>query len=131
MRASVASAGSSATANVAGVSITLESGDTGAIIKGNTDSLKLIANDTLTVTGTGETYNVAAGIGQSEIKVGTGTNTGTLDIGSNFNKEDLWFQQAGNNLQVDLMGSSDKLTIDNWFLERAKRRCNRSIRVMA
>ena len=29
--------------------------------------------------------------------------------------QNIWLQQVGDNLQVDLMGSSDQLTIDDWF----------------
>ena len=29
--------------------------------------------------------------------------------------ENLWFQQNGNDLEVDLLGTSDKITIHNWY----------------
>ena len=41
-------------------------------------------------------------------KVGEGTVPGTFE-------ENLWFQQIGNNLQIDVLGTNNHLTIDNWF----------------
>jgi subtilisin-like proprotein convertase family protein len=86
-----------------------------ANVNGSNNSIRLAYDDTITATGTGQTYNFGSGSGQSEIGASGGANTGEVDFGSGITDETVWFQQAGNNLQIDLMGSTDHLTIDDWF----------------
>jgi hypothetical protein len=38
-----------------------------------------------------------------------------VDFAAGVTTSDLWFEQQGDNLQVDLMGTTDSLTIDDWF----------------
>ena len=37
-------------------------------------------------------------------------------FGTDISTEQLWFSQTGDDLQVDLVGSTDQLTVDNWFV---------------
>jgi hypothetical protein len=65
-------------------------------------------------TGTGETYKFSSGDGQIEIKAASSA-TGIVNFNSGLSDENLWFVKVGNNLQVDILGSNDELTIDDWF----------------
>jgi hypothetical protein len=38
-----------------------------------------------------------------------------LDFASGITDENLWFTQSGNNLNIDIMGTQNQFTIDNWF----------------
>jgi hypothetical protein len=40
---------------------------------------------------------------------------GEIDFGGGLTDENLWFTQSGNNLQIDLLGTSDQITVSNWF----------------
>ena len=82
-------------------------------------------NDTLTATATSQelvgnggsdTYQFGSGDGADTIVNGLSTNsgpTGTLELGAD--KGHLWFQQVGNNLQIDLLGSQDHVTVAGWY----------------
>jgi len=65
--------------------------------------------------GTGsDTYLFGMGSGQDVIR----ENTGTLDILSisGVAKEQLWFSRVGNDLEVRIIGTTDKASINNWYL---------------
>ena len=57
------------------------------------------------------------------LEIGSGSFTGgtliasggELDFGTGISDSNLWFLQSGNNLQIDLMGTTDNVTISNWF----------------
>ncbi len=36
-------------------------------------------------------------------------------FGTGVATDQLWFQQAGNDLEIDIIGTSDKITIANWY----------------
>jgi hypothetical protein len=38
-----------------------------------------------------------------------------MDFASGITDENLWFTQSGNNLNIDIMGTQNQFTIDNWF----------------
>ena len=40
---------------------------------------------------------------------------GTIGFGSGITDENLWFKQSGNNLLIELLGTTDTITVDNWF----------------
>jgi hypothetical protein len=40
---------------------------------------------------------------------------GVIGFGSGISDDDLWFKQSGNNLLIDLVGTTDQITVDNWF----------------
>jgi hypothetical protein len=75
-------------------------------------------NDVLTGNGGNDTYIFARGGGQDSIVNGAPGNaspSGELDFGANIGTGQLWFQQNGNDLTVDIMGTQDKITVSNWF----------------
>jgi Ca2+-binding RTX toxin-like protein len=67
--------------------------------------------------GGSDTYTLAPGYGALTVVNGiSGTNkaAGELLI-ENENPADLWLRQVGNNLEVDVMGTSTKTTVQGWF----------------
>jgi Ca2+-binding RTX toxin-like protein len=93
-------------------------------------------SDTLTATGTHDTliagtgtstlvdsgtlgaFDYNLGAGQATIISGASTNataSNELDFGAGITDNALWFLQAGNDLQIDVMGTTEKVTISNWF----------------
>lgn len=55
-------------------------------------------------------------IGINNLDFGTATTAnGKLTFGSGVTDENLWFQQSGNNLLIDLLDTTDQITVDNWF----------------
>ncbi|HBF29765.1 calcium-binding protein, partial [Rhizobium sp.] len=109
----VVSSGAHSISMTAG-SVKLESG-ANATITGNNDTVTLLGGNTATVTGTGETYMFGTGAGQDTIAAPRGNNTGVVDFGTNLTDENLWLVQSGNNLQIDILGTKDSLTINDWF----------------
>ena len=106
---------SSATVSGSDNAIVLYADDTLSVTgSGNSVSLEG-TNDTATSAGTGETYNFGAVNGQDVIGAASGTNTGSVALASSLTDENLWFQQSGDNLVVDTVGTSSSLTIDDWF----------------
>nr|WP_284502689.1 MULTISPECIES: calcium-binding protein [unclassified Caballeronia] len=74
-------------------------------------------NDTLIGQAGNDTYQFAKGDGQdsivdSDVTVG---NTDVLQL-SNLNQNNLWFKHVGNNLQINVMGTSDQITIKDWYV---------------
>ncbi len=43
------------------------------------------------------------------------SKTGRLVFGKDIDAEDLWFSRQGYDLQIDLLGTQDRVTIDNWY----------------
>ncbi|WP_316175741.1 choice-of-anchor tandem repeat GloVer-containing protein [Bradyrhizobium sp. SZCCHNRI1073] len=76
----------------------------------------IMASVTDSYGNTNNTYLVTTGSGQIEINAqkGTGT-TNNLDFTGSVTDQNLWFLQSGNNLQIDILGTSTSATIDNWF----------------
>ncbi len=76
-----------------------------------------VGNDTITG-GTGnDTYTLGRGYGIDTV-VENDTTTGNTDIArfnENIATDQLWFQHVGSNLEVSVIGTSDKFTIQNWY----------------
>jgi Ca2+-binding RTX toxin-like protein len=74
-------------------------------------------NDTL-YGGTGnDTYVFGRGYGAdvvSENDAAAG-NADVASFGAGLAYDQLWFAKSGNNLEVSIMGASDKLTVSNWY----------------
>lgn len=73
---------------------------------------------TLIDSGSSSFYQFALGDGQATIVNGSSSNgaaSNELNFGSGISDEQLWFQQSGNNLQIDLIGSNSQITVENWF----------------
>jgi Ca2+-binding RTX toxin-like protein len=74
-------------------------------------------NDTLAGGTGGDTYVFAPGSGQDALS-DYDSNTGNTDIASfalGVTVDQLWFRRSGNNLEVSLIGTDDKLSISNWY----------------
>ncbi|MEI8703370.1 beta strand repeat-containing protein [Mesorhizobium sp. ISC15] len=73
-------------------------------------------SDTL-VGGTGnDSYHFAAGGGADTIvESGAYNDNDELDFGAGIDANELWFSQQGDNLVVSVLGTTDKVTISNWF----------------
>jgi hypothetical protein len=93
------------------------------------DTLKAGAgNDTL-VTGTGNdtlygstgtnTYDFGSAFGTADKLYNAGANSaaaGTIAFtASSTTDENLWFVKSGNNLLIDLLGTTDQITVENWY----------------
>ena len=82
---------------------------------------KLVAGsgtDTLADGGTQGFYDFGRGDAQTAIvngAAGAVAPSNELDFGANITDQNLWFLQSGNNLQIDLMGTSSAVTVDGWF----------------
>ena len=94
----------------------------------NTDTLSTSASGNTLVASTGKVtlvdsgtqgiYQYGPGDGQTTIVNGSSSNTSAtnqLNFGSSVSDEQLWFLQSGNNLQIDMLGTSSQVTINNWF----------------
>ena len=76
-------------------------------------------NDTLNGGGGNDRYQFGYGDGQDVINnydtSGAATYTDTLALEAGVSVEDLWFSRNGNHLQVNLVGTDDQMTINNWY----------------
>jgi hypothetical protein len=106
---------------------TLEAGS------GNGDYLMAGSGATTMVAGTGndtllggagssygaDTYQFGASFETDTVNNNYGATrsaaSGEVDFLSGTTDEDLWFQESGNDLQIDLLGTSDQVTISGWF----------------
>jgi Ca2+-binding RTX toxin-like protein len=109
------------TLTVTGTHNTLTGGSGASTLVSSGSGNTLIAgsgNDTLTNQGTAGFYDVNLGAGETKIINGLATNTqasNELDFGAGITKSNLWFIQSGNDLQIDVMGTTETVTIANWF----------------
>ncbi|MNY00319.1 Bifunctional hemolysin/adenylate cyclase precursor [compost metagenome] len=75
-------------------------------------------NDTLTGGAGNDTYRLGRGSGSDTI-VENDATSGNSDLalfGSDIATDQLWFRQAGNNLEVSVIGTTDKFTLNNWYM---------------
>jgi Ca2+-binding RTX toxin-like protein len=69
--------------------------------------------------GTGnDTYKLGRGYGADTITENdtTAGNTDVARFEAGITKDQLWFVKTGNHLDVSIIGTSDKLTLTNWYL---------------
>ncbi|MGY3448388.1 calcium-binding protein [Bradyrhizobium sp. USDA 4353] len=77
------------------------------------------AGDNILVGGIGATYVYAPGDGNDVIINGVASlskPTGTLDLGSAYTADNFWFVKSGNDLEIDILGTHQQVTIADWFL---------------
>ncbi|MDV3443413.1 calcium-binding protein [Pseudomonas otitidis] len=70
-------------------------------------------NDTLIGSAYDDTYVFNLGDGNDVIQDGYGNDVLSFEQG--INNTDLWLQRTGNNLELSVLGSDDKVTISNWY----------------
>lgn len=74
--------------------------------------------DTLTGGNGNDTYLLGRGYG-AETVIENDTSAGVIDIAQflpGIGADQLWFQHAGNNLEVSVIGTADKLVIKDWYV---------------
>lgn len=74
-------------------------------------------NDTLNGGSGSDRYQFGDGDGQDTINNydSSTTNTDALVLDETLSIDDVWLSRNGNNLQVNLVGSDDQVTINNWY----------------
>jgi Ca2+-binding RTX toxin-like protein len=80
-----------------------------------------VGNDTLTGNGGYDVYQFGRGNGQGVIQNAAGNTAanGELDIGAGVATNQLWLQRAGNDLQIDIMGTASQMTVSGWYTSGA------------
>jgi len=106
--------GAGGVATISSGAVTLANGASATVI-GSNNTIAMNANGTVVAQGDDNIYLFGAGGGHGEIGAGDGANTGTVDFAPGIAASDLWFEQQGDTLQIDVMGTTDSLTIDDWF----------------
>jgi hypothetical protein len=48
------------------------------------------------------------------------TARGEIDFGAGISSGNLWFEQKGNDLQIDLMGTQNHITLSGWYAGNAR-----------
>jgi Ca2+-binding RTX toxin-like protein len=110
-----------ASASIAGTgnTITAAQNDAVTITSGSNTLIAGTGGDVFTNSGgSSNTYEFGAGFGQDTINNATSASTaanGTVAFQSGINDQNLWFQQSGNNLEIDLLGTNSQITVNNWF----------------
>jgi Ca2+-binding RTX toxin-like protein len=75
-------------------------------------------NNTLAGGAGNDTYLACRGMGQDRIVENDATagNTDTVSFGAGIANNQLWFGHTGNDLQISIIGTADKMTVQNWYL---------------
>jgi len=61
-------------------------------------------------------YQVTTSTGQSQINLSSATGSkNEIDFLSGITDQNLWFEHAGNDLKIDLLGTNTSTTVSNWF----------------
>ncbi|MCD8455313.1 calcium-binding protein [Xylella taiwanensis] len=78
-------------------------------------------NDVLDGGSGNDTYRFASGAGVDRIYDydTTAGNTDVVCIGPGVTTDQLWFRHVGADLEVSIMGTSDQITISNWYSDAA------------
>jgi hypothetical protein len=61
------------------------------------------------------TYLASSATGHATIDASSGSGTNVLDFTGNIADENLWFAQSGNDLKIEVMGSTTSVTVNGWF----------------
>ena len=68
------------------------------------------------ISGKNEIYEFASNFGSDSITINGGSaNAGHIVFGSGVTTQNLWFAQSGEDLQIDLMGTDESVTVSGWF----------------
>ncbi|MHB8283516.1 MAG: calcium-binding protein [Caulobacteraceae bacterium] len=77
-------------------------GDTNLFLGANGDTMNGANTDI---------YKIGANVGTETINLGS---SDTVQFGGSITSQDLWFATSGSNLEIDVLGTTEQLTIDNW-----------------
>jgi hypothetical protein len=71
--------------------------------------------------GGSDTYNLTRGASGADAIVETDGTAGVdqLIFGAGVATNQIWFRRVNNDLEVSIIGTSDKMTVDNWYLATA------------
>jgi len=102
-----------------GTDVLLGNGGNDLLIGGTgKDTLDSGAGNNIMVGGANATYLYHPGDGSDVIVNGTAsgtTATSTLDFGATLSADNFWFVKSGNDLQIDILGTHEQVTIADWF----------------
>ena len=77
------------------------------------------AGNDILVSGSGDdVFRFATGGGHDAIINGLASNTaasGELQLGAGITTDNLWFVQSGHDLEIEVMGTHDTITVADWF----------------
>jgi serralysin len=103
----------------AGTDVLVGNGGNDLLIGGaGKDTLDSGAGNNILVGAANTTYLYHPGDGRDVIINGTAAATaasGTLDFGAGMSADNFWFVKSGNDLQVDILGTHEQVTIADWF----------------
>ncbi|WP_316168619.1 MULTISPECIES: calcium-binding protein [unclassified Bradyrhizobium] len=64
----------------------------------------------------GNAFQISQSSGQSTINLSTTAgSTNEVDFLGSITDQNLWFEQSGNDLKIDLLGTANSTTVKNWF----------------
>jgi Ca2+-binding RTX toxin-like protein len=73
-------------------------------------------HDTLNGGAGDDVYRFNRGDGRDRIvDLDLSVNNDRLQLGSTIRRDQLWFSRAGNDLNIDIVGTSDRIAIDDWY----------------
>jgi hypothetical protein len=98
-------------------SVSLQNGNGNTVTMGSNSVLYVNSGTTDVINGGGsEQYNFAAAFGQDTINNGTSTAAnGTIAFSAGVTDENLWFVKSGNDLLIDLLGTTGQIKVAGWF----------------
>lgn len=77
-------------------------------------------NDSLTGGAGSDTYLFGRGSGADTLfDYDTLANTDLLSLGTTITTDQMWFRRVGSNLEVSVIGTDDKVTINSWYTSNA------------
>jgi hypothetical protein len=114
-------------------SVTIQLGASSVLVAGASDAVSVSGGgntvtvgsgtDVITLTGTEDTVDFGTSSGNATIINAIFNNSGIqsttaaneLDFGAGITDENLWFVHTGNNLQIDLLGTTHTVTISGFY----------------
>jgi hypothetical protein len=137
LRSTATVSGSSNTLSFSGNSATISGSSNTILASGNNTFTVTGSNNTLTdyngadtfiVGGTSttgvtingkayDTYEFVSNFGQDTVNNATGGSSplGQIIFGTGISAQNLWFAQSGNNLLIERMGTTQRVTVTDWF----------------
>jgi hypothetical protein len=100
--------------------VNIDIGASSTTVSGKDDSFGVENGVSTTMNGGDYTYyefgtSFGTDVINNAANGGITTANGQINFSSSTTDEDLWFKQSGNNLVIDLLGTTGTITIDNWF----------------